>query len=171
MTVPWLAAGGCCDAGPRRRPKPPLPRAALHAARRPNTPAAAPAKHARFSSSPRPRPQQHKVLVVGSGGREHALAWKLAQSKECDALFCAPGSPGTAGEPGVTNIALDVANNQAVSEGSSCYPYSMQVPVARTCQIWKRRCAAACLYVSPAGFKPCNAHRWLTFASSRESAW
>ena len=37
-----------------------------------------------------------KVLVVGSGGREHALAWKLAQSEHCDELHAAPGNPGIA---------------------------------------------------------------------------
>jgi phosphoribosylamine--glycine ligase len=37
-----------------------------------------------------------KVLVVGSGGREHALAWKLAQSEDCDELHAAPGNPGIA---------------------------------------------------------------------------
>ena len=37
-----------------------------------------------------------KVLVVGSGGREHALAWKIAQSPKLDALHCAPGNPGMA---------------------------------------------------------------------------
>ncbi|MCA1658846.1 MAG: phosphoribosylamine--glycine ligase, partial [Verrucomicrobiaceae bacterium] len=37
-----------------------------------------------------------KILVVGSGGREHALAWKLKQSPGCDRLFCAPGNAGTA---------------------------------------------------------------------------
>lgn len=36
------------------------------------------------------------VLVLGSGGREHALAWKIASSPECDNLFVAPGNPGTA---------------------------------------------------------------------------
>jgi hypothetical protein len=61
-----------------------------------------------------PPKQGHKVLVVGGGGREHALAWKLAQSDECEGIFCAPGSPGTAAEPGVKNVALDVADNQAV---------------------------------------------------------
>lgn len=35
-----------------------------------------------------------KVLLVGSGGREHALSWALAQSENCDALFCAPGNAG-----------------------------------------------------------------------------
>ena len=37
-----------------------------------------------------------RVLVLGSGGREHALAWKLAQSPRLSALFCGPGNPGTA---------------------------------------------------------------------------
>ena len=37
-----------------------------------------------------------KILVVGSGGREHALAWKIKQSPLCEELFCAPGNPGTA---------------------------------------------------------------------------
>jgi len=38
---------------------------------------------------------QKKVLVIGSGGREHALAWKLAQSPEVSEVFIAPGNPGT----------------------------------------------------------------------------
>ncbi|MDH7512146.1 MAG: phosphoribosylamine--glycine ligase [Clostridiales bacterium] len=38
-----------------------------------------------------------KVLVVGSGGREHALAWKIAQSPLVEKVFCAPGNPGTLG--------------------------------------------------------------------------
>ena len=37
-----------------------------------------------------------KVLILGAGGREHALAWKIAQSKKCQKLFAAPGNPGTA---------------------------------------------------------------------------
>ena len=46
-----------------------------------------------------------KVLVIGSGGREHALAWKLAQSPKVTKVFVAPGNAGTALEPGVENAA------------------------------------------------------------------
>ena len=36
-----------------------------------------------------------KILLLGSGGREHALAWKIAQSAKCEKLFIAPGNAGT----------------------------------------------------------------------------
>ena len=47
-----------------------------------------------------------KVLVIGSGGREHALAWKLAQSPRIQKVFVAPGNAGTAREPGCENVPL-----------------------------------------------------------------
>ena len=37
-----------------------------------------------------------RILVIGGGGREHALAWKIKQSPSCTELFLAPGNPGTA---------------------------------------------------------------------------
>ena len=46
------------------------------------------------------------VLVVGAGGREHALAWKLAQSPRVARVFVAPGNAGTALESGLTNVAV-----------------------------------------------------------------
>ena len=46
------------------------------------------------------------VLLVGSGGREHALAWKIAQSSKVTEVFVAPGNAGTAGEKGITNLAI-----------------------------------------------------------------
>jgi phosphoribosylamine--glycine ligase len=49
-----------------------------------------------------------KVLVVGSGGREHALAWQAAQSTVVEKVFAAPGNAGTAVEPGVENVAISV---------------------------------------------------------------
>ncbi len=49
-----------------------------------------------------------KVLITGSGGREHALAWRIAQSEQVEQVFVAPGNAGTAHEPRITNVALDV---------------------------------------------------------------
>ena len=46
-----------------------------------------------------------RVLVVGSGGREHALCWAIAGSPLCDALYCAPGNPGIAAEATCVPIA------------------------------------------------------------------
>ena len=47
-----------------------------------------------------------KLLVIGGGGREHALAWKLAQSPRVQKVFVAPGNGGTATENGVENVAI-----------------------------------------------------------------
>ena len=47
-----------------------------------------------------------KVLVIGGGGREHALAWKLAQSPKVQKVFVAPGNAGTATEPHLENVAI-----------------------------------------------------------------
>ena len=47
-----------------------------------------------------------KVLVIGSGGREHALAWRVAQSTYIDTVFVAPGNAGTGNEQGVENLAI-----------------------------------------------------------------
>lgn len=51
-----------------------------------------------------------KVLVIGGGGREHALAWKLAQSSRVTEVFVAPGNAGTALEANVTNVDLSVSD-------------------------------------------------------------
>ncbi len=52
------------------------------------------------------------ILLLGSGGREHALAWKLAQSPLCERLFAAPGNPGIAEH--AQRVALDAADHAAV---------------------------------------------------------
>jgi len=55
-----------------------------------------------------------KVLVIGGGGREHALAWKAAQSAKVSKVFVAPGNAGTATEAMLENIALDISDNDAL---------------------------------------------------------
>ena len=54
------------------------------------------------------------VLILGSGGREHAFAWKIAKSSSCNQLFIAPGNAGTA-EVG-TNIDIDVNDFESIKE-------------------------------------------------------
>jgi phosphoribosylamine--glycine ligase len=56
------------------------------------------------------------VLVIGGGGREHALAWKAAQSTQVDTVYVAPGNAGTEREPGIENVALDVMNFQGLAD-------------------------------------------------------
>jgi phosphoribosylamine--glycine ligase len=55
-----------------------------------------------------------KLLVIGSGGREHAIAWRLAQSPRVQMVFVAPGNGGTALEPGLENVSLD--SNEALAD-------------------------------------------------------
>ncbi len=55
-----------------------------------------------------------KVLIVGGGGREHALAWKIAQSNKVSKVFVAPGNAGTATEPKTENIAIDAEDIAAL---------------------------------------------------------
>ncbi|WP_376744891.1 phosphoribosylamine--glycine ligase, partial [Rivihabitans pingtungensis] len=47
------------------------------------------------------------ILVIGSGGREHALAWRIAQSPRAGQVFVAPGNAGTAQDPRLSNVALN----------------------------------------------------------------
>jgi phosphoribosylamine--glycine ligase len=56
------------------------------------------------------------ILILGSGGREHALAWKAAQSPLADKVFVAPGNGGTALEPGLENVALDIGDFAALAD-------------------------------------------------------
>ncbi|MDR0194279.1 MAG: phosphoribosylamine--glycine ligase, partial [Myroides sp.] len=53
-----------------------------------------------------------KILLLGSGGREHALAWKMLQSSKCEELFVGPGNAGTAKI--ATNVAVNPNDFEAV---------------------------------------------------------
>lgn len=55
-----------------------------------------------------------KVLIIGGGGREHALAWKAAQSSGVDTVFVAPGNAGTALEPSIKNVPIPADDIQAL---------------------------------------------------------
>ncbi|MBG31815.1 MAG: phosphoribosylamine--glycine ligase [Alcanivorax sp.] len=55
-----------------------------------------------------------KVLVIGGGGREHALAWKVAQAEQVEKVFVAPGNAGTAREAKLENVAIDVLDQPAL---------------------------------------------------------
>lgn len=91
------------------------------------------------------------VLLIGSGGREHALAWAIAKSPLCGELFIAPGNPGTA-ECG-TNVSLNVQDFEAVVDFIETHQVSLTVVVgtaigrghirffnqARSCRLWAKQ--------------------------------
>lgn len=56
------------------------------------------------------------VLIIGSGGREHALAWKAAQSSQVEKVFVAPGNAGTALEANIENVAIDILDFAKLAE-------------------------------------------------------
>ena len=63
------------------------------------------------------------ILVIGSGGREHALAWKAAQNPNVETVYVAPGNAGTATEAGLENVAIDVmdfAKLAAFAKDNNC---------------------------------------------------
>ncbi|XP_010209886.1 PREDICTED: trifunctional purine biosynthetic protein adenosine-3-like, partial [Tinamus guttatus] len=57
-----------------------------------------------------------RVLVIGSGGREHALAWKLAQSPHVNHVYVAPGNAGTADNGKISNSAVSISNHAALAQ-------------------------------------------------------
>ena len=65
------------------------------------------------------------ILLIGSGGRENALAWKMAQSHQCDEIFIAPGNPGTA-QFG-TNLPIDINAFDALKKAALAHQIEMIV--------------------------------------------
>jgi phosphoribosylamine---glycine ligase len=66
-----------------------------------------------------------KVLVVGGGGREHALAWKLAGERSVTRVYCAPGNPGTAGL--ADNLAIHPTDLEALSAAARAHAIDLTV--------------------------------------------
>lgn len=74
-----------------------------------------------------------KVMVIGSGGREHALAWKLAQSPRVQRVFVAPGNGGTARDRRMINVAVsgnEALADFAVAEGIALTVVGPEAPLA-----------------------------------------
>ena len=74
-----------------------------------------------------------KVLVIGGGGREHALAWKLKQDEGVQQVFVAPGNAGTARDPALTT--LDITDKAALrswaqAEGVALTVVGPEAPLA-----------------------------------------
>jgi len=68
-----------------------------------------------------------KILIIGSGGREHSLAWKAAQSANVEAVYVAPGNAGTAGELKIKNIAIDVMDFESLANFAESESISLTI--------------------------------------------
>ena len=75
-----------------------------------------------------------KVLVIGSGGREHALAWKITQNKEVSRVYVAPGNAGTATNPDMVNVpitAVDALVDFAIQENIGVTVVGPEAPLSQ----------------------------------------
>ncbi|MGM0570840.1 phosphoribosylamine--glycine ligase [Marinobacter sp.] len=67
------------------------------------------------------------ILIIGSGGREHALAWKAARSPLADRVFVAPGNAGTALEPRLENVSIDVMDLDALADFAATHDVGLTI--------------------------------------------
>ena len=66
-----------------------------------------------------------KILIIGNGGREHALTWAISQNPRCTKIYCSPGNAGTAEL--ATNIHIDITSNNKILE--TCLEYAIDMVV------------------------------------------
>ena len=66
-----------------------------------------------------------KILIIGNGGREHALTWAISQNPRCTKIYCSPGNAGTAELE--TNIDIDITSNNKILE--TCLEYAIDLVV------------------------------------------
>ena len=66
-----------------------------------------------------------KILIIGSGGREHALTWAISQNPRCTKIYCSPGNAGTAEL--ATNIYIDITSNNKILK--TCLEYAIDMVV------------------------------------------
>ena len=74
-----------------------------------------------------------KVLVIGSGGREHALVWQLKNSPQVEKVFCAPGNAGIAKDAECVNIKVDELDKLAEFAKSNAIDFTVVGPEAPLC--------------------------------------
>ena len=67
------------------------------------------------------------VLIIGGGGREHALAWKVARSRAVERVYVAPGNAGTAAEPNMENVAIDVGDFAALADHAEAHGVGLTI--------------------------------------------
>ncbi len=67
------------------------------------------------------------ILMIGSGGREHALAWKAAQNSQVATVYVAPGNAGTALEPKLQNVAIDVLDFAALADFADSHQVALTI--------------------------------------------
>ena len=68
-----------------------------------------------------------RVLVIGNGGREHALAWKLSTSPQVERVFVAPGNAGTSLEQGVENLPIVADDTDALIHAAQTHQVDLTV--------------------------------------------
>lgn len=67
------------------------------------------------------------ILIIGSGGREHALAWKVAQNPDVETVFVAPGNAGTATDEKLQNLAIDVLDFAGLAQFAKTQPVALTI--------------------------------------------
>ena len=109
-------------------------------------------------SSAAPLPSPARVLVVGGGGRENALAWALARSQGVEAVWVAPGNGGTAELAGVTQLAIAESDQPGLLQACRDHAIELVVvgPEAPWLPAWPTNCAPPTSPCSvPAPTAPC----------------
>ena len=108
-----------------------------------------PGRHA--GRVPQRRSGSMKVLVIGNGGREHALAWKLAQSPKVQMVFVAPGNGGTAADARLRNVPItDLSAFWPTLPRTRASPSPWWAPKGRWRRVWSMcSAAAACACLAP----------------------
>ena len=67
-----------------------------------------------------------RILIIGSGAREHALTWAISQNPRCTKIYCSPGNAGTAEI--ATNIYIDITSNNKILE--TCLEYDNKLKIS-----------------------------------------